>query len=301
MRLRSGLGGLLLAAMALGVQAQLIRDDLGREVEAVGAGRRVATLSPFLTEAVAAIGGLAELVAVSDFSDYPPDVRGLPTVASSAGISWEKLAAVRPAIVLAWKDSLREGDLERFQRSRLRVFVFSGRRLDDVPRTMRTLARLLGRDRPPAAIAFEDRLRALRAAHAGKPAVPVLVEISHRPLMTIGADHFIGDALAACGARNAFADLPGIAPEVSWEVVLARDPAAIVGAGAPEGEPDFRSRWGGHRTLAAVRAGALIYLDGDHLFRPGPRLIEGVTTLCLALDRVRNSGTDPDLSAKTRK
>ena len=70
---------------------------------------------------------------------------------------------------------------------------------------------------------------------------------------------------------------------------MAKDPAAIVGAGAPEGEEEFIDRWREHPTLAAVRSNGLIYLDGDHLFRPGPRLIEGVAVLCAGLEKVRRS------------
>jgi iron complex transport system substrate-binding protein len=90
-----------------------------------------------------------------------------------------------------------------------------------------------------------------------------------------------------CGARNALADLPGVAPQAPWELVMARDPQAIVGAGAPEGEEAFRTRWKEHATLAAVRSGALVYVNGDHLFRPGPRLAEGVAELCRGIDRAR--------------
>ena len=267
--------------------AQGVRDDLGREVPVVGAAARLVSLSPFLTEAIAATGGMAQLVAVSEFSNYPPYARTLPTVASSTGIAWEKLIALRPDLAFAWKDSLREGDLERFERAGLKVFVFTGRRLDDVPRTVRTIARVAGRNPPPAAIAFEQRIAELRAANAGKAKLSVFMEISHRPLMTIAGAHFINDALEACGAENPFKGLSGVAPEVSWEQLMAADPRVIVGAGAPGREADFRARWSERATLRAVKQDALVYLDGDHIFRPTPRLAEGVEALCRALEAIR--------------
>ena len=49
--------GVLIAALSLFAQAQFVKDDLGRDVEPVGAVARVATLSPFLAESVVAIGG----------------------------------------------------------------------------------------------------------------------------------------------------------------------------------------------------------------------------------------------------
>ena len=60
---------------------------------------------------------------------------------------------------------------------------------------------------PPDAIA---RLRgahreAARARTPASRACRVLLEIQHRPLMTIAGEHFMNDALAVCGAENVFA------------------------------------------------------------------------------------------------
>lgn len=264
-----------------------MKDDLGREVVQPGAGKRLVSLSPFITEAVAAVNAWPELVGVSEFSDYPPYVRSLPKVSGSNGIAWEKLAAVRPDFVFAWKDSLRDGDLERFAQLNIPVFVLSGRRLEDVTRTVRAVAFMAGRNAPESLALFEQRIAKLRAENAVKPRVPVLVEIQHRPLMTIAGEHFINDALAVCGAENVFASLPGVAPEVKWEALMARDPAAIVGAGAPANEAAFRERWAEHKTLRAVKANALVYVNGDQLYRPTLRLADGIESLCRQINAIR--------------
>ncbi len=277
-----------LALLAWATHAQALSDDLGREVAPVGPGRRVASLSPFLTEIAFAAGAGADLVAASEYSDYPAQATRLPPVANAYGISWEKLAALRPALVLAWKDGVRDGDIARLESLGSKVFVFSGRRMDDVPRALRAVAALTGREDPPAAAAFESRVAALARAHASGPRLRVFFEVSHKPLMTIAGAHFVNDALAACGAENAFADLAGVAPEVSWESLLARDPQAIVGTGAAGREDAFLRAWRERGTLSAVRSGALVYVDADLLLRPTPRLAEGVASLCRGLDKVRS-------------
>jgi iron complex transport system substrate-binding protein len=115
----------------------------------------------------------------------------------------------------------------------------------------------------------------------------VLLEIWHRPLQTLAGEHWMNEALETCGARNAFAELPGIAPTISLEQLYARDPVAIVGAGSASGEADFRSRWQERATLAAVRQRHLLYLDPDLIQRPTLRLAEGVARLCAGLDAMR--------------
>ncbi|QJR15714.1 cobalamin-binding protein [Usitatibacter palustris] len=269
--MRAWLAALAALGLATGAQAQ-----------------RIVSLSPFLTEAVYAVGAGDKLIAVSEFSDYPPEAKKLPTISNAVGISWEKLAVLKPDIALIWADSLKEGDRERFARVGARVEVFAGRRLDDVPRTLREVARLTGQaGDPESARAFEQRIAALRRANAGKPRISAFLEIQHRPLMTIAGDHYMNDALAICGAENPFASLPGVAPEVSWEAMLARDPAVIVGAGSPEGEKAFRERWKERPTLRAVRNDAFVYVNGDHFYRPTPRLADGVEALCRGIDALR--------------
>jgi len=283
---------LLLAALVPAASAQatnepaaVLRDDLGREVASVGAGKRVVTLSPALAEIAFAVNAGGEVVGASAHSDYPPLARTLPVVASAAGIEWEKLLAVRPDLVLAWKDTLRPGEADRLEKAGIRLYVASGRRLDDIARTLRAVSLLTGRvAEPKAKTDFEARVTALRARAASRAAQEVLFEISGQPLRTVAGAHFINDALALCGARNAFADLPGIAPEVPLEQVLARDPAVIIGAGPAAGEAAFRERWTGRSTLRAVKDGRLVYLNADLLFRPTPRLVQGAEDLCKALD-----------------
>ena len=265
-----------------------VRDDLGRLVAALEGGKRIVTLSPFITEAAFAVGAGAEIVGVSEYSDYPEAAKKLPPVSGALGVSWEKLAALKPDLAFAWKDTLREGDLERYAQLRIPVFVLSGRRLNDVPRTLRAVAAMTGRSPPAAAMSFELRVAKVRAANSGKPRVGVLLEIQHRPLMTVAGEHFMNDALAVCGADNVFAALPGVAPEVSWEQVMARNPQAIVGAGAPENEKDFRDRWKDHPTLRAVKSGALVYVNGDHFYRPTVRLADGIESLCGKINGLRN-------------
>jgi iron complex transport system substrate-binding protein len=202
-------------------------------------------------------------------------------------MSFEGIAALHPDLVLAWTDTTHPEDIERLQKLGAAVFVARARRIDDVPRLLESIARLAGLDASAAANGFRARLEALRRDYAGRPPVSALVEVWHAPLTTVGAGHWIGEALAACGARNAFDDLPGIAPQVGWELVYQRDPRVIVATGAAGGEAAFREQWRAHPTLAAVRAGRLVFVEADLLERPTLRLADGIAQLCAGIERVR--------------
>ena len=266
-----------------------LTDDIGRKVELKQPARRIVTLAPFLTELVYSAGAGARIVGVSAYSDYPSEAKALPRVASAAGNSIESIAALRPDLVLAWSDSIRAEDVERIARLGPAVFVARARGLADVPRLLGVIGTLAGVDAKPVADAFEAKLARVRAAYADRPEVGVFLEIWNHPLTTISGRHFMNEALAACRARNVFADLPGVAPEVSWEEVYARDPPVVVGVGSAATAAQFRAAWQAHPTLAAVRSGRLVFLDPDRLQRPTARTPEGIAELCAALDAVRPS------------
>src|SRR5471032_2191575 len=126
-----------------------LKDDLGRKVELKQPAQRIVTLAPFLTELVYSAGAGARVVGVSAYSDYPPQARSLPQVSSAAGFSMEAIAALEPDLVVVWRDSARREEIERVTQFGTALFVADVRELEDVPRILRSLGTLTGRDAAP--------------------------------------------------------------------------------------------------------------------------------------------------------
>lgn len=257
------------------------------------AAQRVVTMAPFLTELVFAAGAGDRLVGVAAHSDYPAQAKSLPIVADAIGANREALLALRPDIVLAWRTGTPANAIESLRQAGINVVVMDGARIDDVPKLLRQIGSLTNTRTAAdqAAATFENDLGKLRGAHAARPRVQAMFEIWHAPLMTISGNHFMTDALEICGGSNVFGDLASIAPEVSLESVIAKDPQAIIGAGSAQDEKAFRANWSRFGSLRAVKSGALIYLNPDTIQRQTPRLLEGVKALCAGLETVRSGST----------
>ena len=287
--MRGALAAALLAfAIARPAIAEVaVVDGLGRTVRLAAPAKRILTLAPSITEAAFAVGAGARVAGASAWSDFPPEAARLPVVSSSAGIDFETVAKLAPDLVIAWRDSFRVESIPRLESLGARVYVDSSRTLADVPRLLRDVAALAGADAGPAVRAYATRLEAIRGAKQGGPPLRVFLDISFRPLMTVGGKHFMTEALSLCGAENVFADLPEAAPLVSWEELYARRPQAILAAGSPEGEPAFRKSWAGHAALEAVRRGKVSYVPSSALGRPSPRVVDGIEALCRAIDALR--------------
>jgi len=248
---------------------------------------RVVTLAPFITELAFDAGIGDRVVGVSAYSDYPPAARALPEVSSAVGFSIEKIAALKPDMAFAWRDSVKPEEIERLEGLGIRVVVVSARTLDEIPRALETIGQAAGVDVSSRASGFRDRIARLRETYSGRRRLDAFLEIWNRPLTTIAGRHYMNDALEVCGARNVFADLPGVTPVVPWESVYARDPEVVVGAGSAGDRATFEASWRERPTLSAVKGRRLVYVHPDTIQRPSLRIVEGITELCEGLDRVR--------------
>jgi len=264
-----------------------IKDDLDRTVELKHPAQRIVTLAPSLTELAFSVGAGDRVVGVSAYSDYPAEAKKLPQVSTAASLSIEAIAALKPDLVLAWRDSVRREDIERITNFGAAVFVAQSRNFEDVPRLLRAIGMLAGGDGATPAAQFEAKLARVRRDYAGKRSLGAILEIWNRPLTTIAGRHFMNEALEICGARNVFQDLPGVAPVVPWEEVYRRDPDLVVGASSAASAGEFRAQWRERPTLAAVKSGRLVFVEADRIQRLTARTPDGIAALCEAIERVR--------------
>jgi len=264
-------------------------DDAGREVVLPAPAQRVVSLAPHLTEQLFHIGAGAQVVGTVDFSDYPPGARAIPRIGGSGGINLERLLAVRPDLVVAWSSGNPKRVIDRLERLHIPVYLDEPRGLADIARSLERLGALTGRRAAGTAAAaeFMERARVLSARYRDRPSVRVFYQVLDPRLITVNGAHLISELLSMCGGVNVFAELPVLAPIVSEEAVLARDPDAIV-AGGTEGEWErWERRWRERAELKAVRNGALYFVAADLLHRHSVRVLEGTERLCAALDDAR--------------
>ena len=273
---------LLLAASAQAAAIHL-RDDAGQTLDFSRPPQRIIALAPHLTELLFAVGAGAQVVGVDGASDYPKAAQALPRVGDFSRISFERILALKPDLVVVWLGGNRAADIHRLKQMNVPVLRTEATRLDDVARLLRLIGQASGHAGEGAAAArdFSARLAALRVKPGRKPPLRVFYQVWDRPLMTVGGTHWISDALALCGARNVFADLRALSPVVSREAVLQRAPELIVSG---SDAPDMRRAWQRFASLPAVRNQAFARVDADRLHRLTPRLIEGVSELCAAVD-----------------
>lgn len=196
-----------------------LRDDLGAPVPLTAAARRVVSLVPSLTEAIAATAPGA-LVGATDWCTHPADlpvrrVRGTKNPDRAA------IEALAPDLVVANKEENRELDVRRLREAGVPVWVTD---IESVTQALDAMERLIASALGLPAPAWLRQAREDWSTPAPPPMASVAVPIWRDPWMVVGRSTFTGDLLARVGLRNVFDGADGRYPHV--------DAAAIDAAGA---------------------------------------------------------------------
>jgi iron complex transport system substrate-binding protein len=289
--LARAVAAVLLAAAELAAAKVAVVDDTGAIVTLAAPARRIVSLAPHVTELLFAAGAGERIVGAVEYSDYPEAAKALPRIGSSTLLDMERIAALRPDLVVVWRSGTAPARIEALRALGIPIYFNEPHAFADIAQTLTRLGTLAGTEPAArqAADAFMARANALRERYASRQPVTVFWQIWARPLLTVNRDHVISDAIRVCGGVNVFADLAPLVPAVSVEAVVALDPEAIVTTGndASVANDDGLAQWRALPRLRASVRGILIVLDAETIHRPSPRVLDGAAALCARLDEAR--------------
>lgn len=280
---------MLPAALPVHAAQRGVTDDRGTTLVLDSPAARIVSLSPHLTELAYAAGAGDKLVAVARYSDYPPAARSLPQVGDASLVDRERVLALEPDLVLAWKSGNSPADVASLERLGLHVHVSEAARLDDVPRLLRAIGELAGTAQTAErrAAEFEREIGRLRERYAARPPLRVFYQIWDRPLLTVNGKHIISDVLSLCGGVNVFARAALLTPSVSLEALLAAHPDVIVGGSSASSPEELAAQWR-MQPVAALGRLPVIAVPPDLIQRQTPRLAEGAALICRRLEEARH-------------
>jgi len=249
-------------------------DDLGDRLELSTRPRRVVSLVPSLTEAVASIdAGL--LVGATDYCVHPAGL-DVARVGGSKYPRVEAVLAAGPDLVLANVEENRREDVAAIRATGVPVWVTYPR---TVPEALASLRRMIGALALPVPAWLDEADRVW-----SPPAVPVasraIVPVWKKPWVVLGSDTFAGDVLARLGVVHAYAGAAERYPRPSLDELRERRPDLLV---LPD-EPYLFTDGDGPEVFPGT---PYALVSGRHLTWYGPSLVEarGLLTAQLAAAR----------------
>jgi iron complex transport system substrate-binding protein len=254
--------------------------------------QRIISLIPAVTEMLFAIGAGPQVVAVSSFDEYPPQVKNLQRVGALLDPDLERILSLRPDLVIVYGSQLDL--LKQLERAGIPAYSYRHAALPDVSRTIREIGDRVGHTTEADALVkkIDAQMASIRQRVSGrsKPRTMLVVgrEIGAlRGIYASGGFGFLHDMLEAAGGEDIFADVKRESVQATTELILARKPEVIleIRAGAAEAGP-IRSEIAVWRALAAVpavRNGRVQFIVDQRTVVPGPRIAEGTELLARAL------------------
>jgi ABC-type Fe3+-hydroxamate transport system substrate-binding protein len=272
---------MLLAGIVCTARAsRVVTDETGRKVTVPDHPHRVVCLVPSVTDTVFALGSGDDVVAVSDYTTYPPAAIKKPSIGSLVNPSIETILSYHPDLVVGTSIPGSTETAAKLNTVGVPVYLVDPHGLAGILRSVDSVGEALNRVPEAAALNanLSRRIAAVRARTAGKPAPKVLVPVWYDPIITIGKHAFITEIIEAAGARSVTDDLIPDWPQVSMETVLARAPDALLLFRGGKISVDMLRQRPGWSSLPAITADKVYYVDGG-IQQPSPVAIDALEEL----------------------
>lgn len=237
---------------------------------------RIVSVIPSMTECVYALGLGGRLVGRDRWSDAPAEAATLPSVGDQRTMSVEKIADLRPDLVVTWKSM---PDL-----STALVRDFGIRIVEPETETGGAFAGILDlaeacaigdRGRKLLAVLDDDRRR-IEAKFHDKPkrALLVVLDRGQTGIFVVAPGSFLDALFVTSGLVNAAPAGAGPWASLSAEKLAETRPDAILDLSIGDtqgGRAEAEAFWGRFPHLPAVASGRVVVARAPVLVRPGPR------------------------------
>jgi len=264
-----------------------VTDELGRTIRVPQRVHRIVSLAPNLTETIYALGLQDRLVGDTDYCDFPPEAQQKRRVGGAINPSLETIASLHPDLVLVTKNLNRLETVNALDSLGIPSYATDPHTVEAIIVSVEHLANLLGVPEAGTAVGkeMERTIAAVKARVGSLPPRRVLFVVWTEPLISIGKDTFIADALQHAGAISVI-DSSQNWPQVNLEEVVRLQPEFLVFAEAhPEDAAHTTDTFAGlpgWRVLDAVKHHRFAVIS-DAVNRPAPRIAFSIEELARQL------------------
>lgn len=244
---------------------------------------RIISLAPHATEIAYAAGLGDKLVAVSEYSDYPPQALELERVANHQTLNIEKILMLKPDLIIAWPAGNPPRELAKLRQLGFTIYDSQTKTLDEIADNIEALSHYSANPEvgQKAAHDFRQRLQDLRTQYASNQPIRYFYQLSEKPIITLAQGHWPSEVFSLCGGVNIFADSEVPYPQVSIEQVLVKQPQVIFTSEHAIANGHMWRAW--QAELNAVQNDQVWALNADWLNRPTPRTLDAVEQVCTYL------------------
>jgi len=235
---------------------------------------RIVSLAPSVTETLFALGAGPDIVGVSQYCDYPAEVRKLPRVGSFLTPNLEAIIALRPTLVIGLGLSSDQRELHALTAMGYPLLLVSDASLDEIENSIGEVGARIGRPREARVLAARIRAQIAEVSErlSSASTVRALMLVGHQPIVAVGRGTFLNQLLQLARADNIAAVSGQEWPQLSIEYIIAMRPQVILD-GSMGNDPTSPSKfWESYRTIPAVSDHRVFGYPQDPILHSGPRV-----------------------------
>lgn len=238
-------------------------DETGQKVVVPDHPHRIICLVPSITDSVFSLGAGDDVVAVSNYVEFPVAAQKKPSVGSIMTPSLEMIVSLHPDLILGTPKANSQATLDQLGQMGIPVFLVDPHGLTGILHSITSLGSALNRDSQAAVLTtgLQRRINAVRDYARDKPVISVFMPVWYDPVITIGKGAFITEIIQAAGGHSITDDLSQEWPHISMEAVIARAPEALLLVRGGKTTFDTLKDRPGWNDLPAVKAKRAFYID----------------------------------------
>ena len=265
-----------------------LTDDEGTKVELTQEPAKIVSLTPSTTEILFALGAGDRIVGkVEDLSLYPPEAAAIPDVAKFGEVDVEKIVSLETDLVIAGGNSFNPPDkIAQLRELGVPVLVVYAPDIEtvfaDIELTGAAIGNAAGaKDLTTSMRAGFDQVAAATSA-LEKPRVFYELDAT-REIYTAADDSFLAKMIELAGGQPITTGST-TSFEIPLETLVTADPEVILlGDAAYGATAEAVAARPGWNVMTAVKGGQIRPVDDVVITRPGPRLVEGLKLLAVAI------------------
>ncbi|HHW58560.1 MAG TPA: ABC transporter substrate-binding protein [Clostridia bacterium] len=253
-----------------------IKDFLGREVTIEKEPQRIVTLAPSTTELLYAVGAGSKVVGVTDFDNYPPEVKDVPKVGGFKGPNVEAITAQKPDIIFASTLSGKE-QMESLEKMGIPVVMLEAKNIDQIYQSLELIGQITGNGKKAEEVIKEiqDKIKEINDKVKNLPKVNVFYLVSLDGNWTAGKGTFIDELINLAGGKNVASDVNGWA-QYSVEELVKKNPDVIITSPHAGDVKDIKNMAGYKDTNAVKNDKIFIVSSDDIIARASNRIVLGL-------------------------
>ncbi len=242
---------------------------------------RIISLAPSLTRDVYLLGIQDKLVGVTM---YCPDfAKGKENVGSVQAPNLERIAALKPDVVLATKDGNDRRTVDKLRSMGINVYVLgSPSTIDTICSEFIELGKYLGVEATAKTIVKQarEKIQTVRTHIPANGQKKVFWQVGAHPIFTVSKNSFVNEFMALSGVKNVFQDLKARYPQITREAVIAADPDIIIIVTMDGEMSTEKANWAQFAQLSAVKNNRVFFIRDMMFDNPTPlALAEGIEKL----------------------